>query len=75
MLVITRRPGQSLSINEEIRIKVVRVSRGRVRLGIAAPKQYRIRRDERLNGGRPAGRRRYSRSCVQGAVNRGQNGP
>jgi carbon storage regulator len=37
MLVLTRKPGEEIVIGEKIRIMVVAVSAGKVRLGITAP--------------------------------------
>lgn len=47
MLVITRRSGQSFSIGDGIRVDVVSVVRGQVRIGIVAPKEVRIERMDR----------------------------
>jgi carbon storage regulator len=37
MLVLTRKPGEEIVIGEGIRLKVVAVGAGKVRLGITAP--------------------------------------
>ena len=44
MLVLTRKVGEELIINGDIRVSVVRVCGNRVRLGIQAPSDVCIRR-------------------------------
>jgi carbon storage regulator len=46
MLVLTRKTGEVILIGEDIRIKVVRIKSNTVRLGIIAPKDMGIHRDE-----------------------------
>lgn len=46
MLVLTRKQGESITIGEAIRITVVEVRGGQIRLGIDAPRDMNIRRDE-----------------------------
>lgn len=46
MLAIGRKVGQTLIIDETIRITVVSVSGKQVRLAIDAPTEVRVRRDE-----------------------------
>ena len=46
MLVLARKPNESIHIGEEVRIVVVQIRPGRVRLGIEAPSHVRIRRSE-----------------------------
>jgi carbon storage regulator len=46
MLVLTRRPGESIVIGGGIRIKVVEAKGGRVRLGIEAPQHVLVDRQE-----------------------------
>ena len=46
MLVLTRRIGEEILIGENIRVQVVEVQRGRVRLGISAPGDVHILRAE-----------------------------
>ena len=48
MLVLTRRPNQSIWIDRNIRITVRRVAGDRVLLGIEAPKKTRVMREELL---------------------------
>ena len=53
MLVLTRRSGESIIIGGEIRIRVLRASGSRVRLGIEAPADVRIIREKADEADRP----------------------
>ena len=46
MLVLTRKVGESISIDNHIKIRVVQLRGKQVRLGIEAPKETRIDRQE-----------------------------
>lgn len=46
MLVLSRGQGQKIFVGEGITITVVEINRGRVRLGIEAPRDMVIRREE-----------------------------
>jgi carbon storage regulator len=46
MLVLTRRPGEAVVIDGGIRITIVAVDGGRVRVGIDAPPGVRVYREE-----------------------------
>jgi len=46
MLVLTRKPGESIVIGDDIVLTVVAVGRGRVRLGVTAPRNVSIQREE-----------------------------
>jgi carbon storage regulator len=46
MLVLTRRPGEQIVIGNNIRVTVVSVGPGRVKIGIEAPENVRIDRSE-----------------------------
>ncbi len=48
MLVITRRPGQSVLIGPEIEVFVLEVDGAQVRVGIDAPRRIRVLRRELL---------------------------
>ena len=48
MLVLTRRPGQSILIGDSIELVVVRIEGDRVVLGIEAPREIRVVRSELL---------------------------
>lgn len=46
MLVLTRRLGETIFIGPDIAIKVVDIEQGKVRLGIEAPRDVKIVRNE-----------------------------
>jgi carbon storage regulator len=46
MLVLSRRESESLIIDENIIVTVVRIAGGGVRIGIEAPREIAIRREE-----------------------------
>lgn len=46
MLVLTRKSGDTIQIGDSIVIKVISISRGKVRLGIDAPAHIRVLRGE-----------------------------
>lgn len=46
MLVLTRRPNESITIGEEVEITVVEVRGDQVRLGIRAPRDLAVHRKE-----------------------------
>lgn len=46
MLVLSRKPGESIRIGEDVIVTVSEIKGGRVRIGIEAPDSVRIRRDE-----------------------------
>ena len=46
MLVLTRRKGEEIVINDEIVVTVVRIEGNKVRLGFEAPESVSVRRKE-----------------------------
>ena len=46
MLVITRKENQSIIIGEDIEVKIARINRNRVRIGISAPRFTPVYRKE-----------------------------
>jgi carbon storage regulator len=46
VLILTRKPNESVLIGDGIEIVVVAIRRGSVRLGIIAPKEIRVARDD-----------------------------
>jgi carbon storage regulator len=46
MLVLTRKPNEEIVINGNIRVRVLGVQGGRIRLGIDAPPEVPVRRSE-----------------------------
>ena len=51
MLVLTRRLGESLIIGDNIKITVEKISKGQIKLGIDAPKDVVICREEVVGTG------------------------
>ena len=49
MLILQRKPGESLVIGEDITVSVVSIEGGRVRLAISAPQEVPILRSELLD--------------------------
>ena len=49
MLVLSRKLGERIYINDNIVISIVEIDRGKVRLGIEAPKDVEILREELRN--------------------------
>jgi carbon storage regulator len=52
MLVLSRKPGECVQIGDSIRVRVIRIGGGRVRIGIEAPKSVGVLRGELKAGGR-----------------------
>lgn len=46
MLILTRKPGESVYIGDDIRITIVEIKGHQIRVGIDAPKDFRIYREE-----------------------------
>lgn len=46
MLQLTRKPGQTIVIGDDIRVQVIQIAGGAVRLGIEAPRSVSIYREE-----------------------------
>lgn len=46
MLVLSRRPGESIVIADDIVVQVVEIGRGRVQVGIVAPPNLAVHREE-----------------------------
>jgi carbon storage regulator len=51
MLVLSRKPLQSIMIGSDIRITIVKVERNQVRIGIEAPRDVTILREELVESG------------------------
>jgi carbon storage regulator len=49
MLILTRRVGESLMIGDEVTITVLGVKGNQVRIGVDAPKEVAVHREEILN--------------------------
>jgi carbon storage regulator len=50
MLVLSRKPGERILIGNDIVVTVVRFQGGTVRLGIEAPREFSVVREELTNG-------------------------
>jgi carbon storage regulator len=46
MLVLSRKIGQTIVVNGDITVTVIEIGRGRVQLGICAPRETTIHREE-----------------------------
>jgi carbon storage regulator len=46
MLILSRRSGESITIGDDITVTIVGISGSQVRLGIAAPREVRVLREE-----------------------------
>ena len=68
MLVLTRRPGQRVMIDQRIIVTVISTKNGQVRLGIEAPPQVHILREE-LQDNSPMARALGTRNNMALAVN------
>lgn len=56
MLILTRRPGESLKIGDDVTVTVVGINGSQVRLGVTAPKAVEVHREEvyeRIHGRAP----------------------
>jgi carbon storage regulator len=54
MLVLTRKAGESFVIGDHVTVTVVRITGGGVRIGIEAPPDYLVVREELRNTRQPA---------------------
>lgn len=66
MLVLARRKGEVIVIGDDIRIKVTRVLRDRVFLGITAPRGVRVDRAESLGASRAEGNHAFASEQLPG---------
>lgn len=55
MLVLSRKCGEKIQIGDQISISIVKIDGGKVRIGIEAPPDVQILREELLSGHQPAG--------------------
>jgi len=54
MLVLSRKVGEKILIGDDVTVTIVRVSQGGVRVGISAPKEMPVTREELLNRPNPS---------------------
>jgi len=52
MLILTRRPGESIQVGENIEISILEIRGNQVRIGISAPPDVLVLRSELLEGAR-----------------------
>jgi len=52
MLILTRKQGEAIAIGDNIQIQVLNVKRGQVRIGISAPREVKVDREECLDESR-----------------------
>ena len=55
MLILTRRVGETINIGDNIKITVTAISGNQVRIGIDAPKDVKVLREELVGRDREAG--------------------
>ncbi len=68
MLVLTRRAGESIMIDDKIELKVLKIRGSQVHLGIEAPRQAAVHRKEvwlRIQDGGPDGAHSETRPSVK----------
>lgn len=56
MLILTRRVGETIRINDDITVTVLGIQNGQVKLGVEAPKHIEVHREEvhqRIQAGVP----------------------
>jgi carbon storage regulator len=64
MLVLARKRNEGIRIGKDVRVIIVATSNGKVRLGIEAPKDVTVHRDEIYEAILRGGPRRPHRSCA-----------
>jgi carbon storage regulator len=52
MLILTRRPGESIQVGDKIEISIIEIRGNQVRLGISAPPEVLVLRSELVDGSR-----------------------
>jgi carbon storage regulator len=70
VLIVARRKGQRIKIGENIEVVVTEISRGEVRLGIVAPKQVAVVREEMQRAVADANRAAAASALVDETENR-----
>lgn len=65
MLILSRRVGESVTIGDDIFVKVIEVSGQQIRLGISAPREVRVMRQEILEAMQEENRAAASAAVVQ----------
>ncbi len=74
MLILTRRAGEAIRIGDDIEVTVMAVNGSQVRIGINAPRNIAVDREEiaeRKRRDRAGGERAYEEGAAQGAAGAG----
>lgn len=58
MLVLTRRVGETICIGDHVKVTIVEIKWGKVRIGVAAPKDVEVHREEVFERIQKQGRKR-----------------
>lgn len=82
MLVLTRRSGQAIRIGDDVVVRVLSAEGGQLRLGIEAPREVRVHREEvyealalaNEEAGRPGDPRTAARAAEAALGNAGREG-
>ena len=74
MLVLTRKLGESIAIDDHIKIIVVQIKGKQVRLGIQAPKETKIHREEVYDAIKTQNQEAASTSASLGKVEKALKG-
>ncbi|MCK5017663.1 MAG: carbon storage regulator CsrA [Candidatus Peribacteraceae bacterium] len=61
MLILTRRIGEAIYIGDDIKVEVLSIDRGQVRIGFTAPRDINIWRDELTKDSRGEAGDKYNR--------------
>lgn len=46
MLILTRKPGETLTIGDDVKVTVLNIKGNQVRIGVKAPKEVEVHREE-----------------------------
>ena len=46
MLILTRKPNESIRIGDDIEVKILSINSNQIRIGISAPKEMEVHREE-----------------------------
>jgi carbon storage regulator CsrA len=66
MFVLSRKLNEEIVIDRNIRVRLLKAGRGRVRLGVSAPKETPVQRAELIPGDSPERRRQEASRPLSG---------